>query len=416
MGGVAGPTLAQLASTNVGTSMLGPKPTVTTGVAYTATGMPYTTHTATPEYDHGKGPMAAAPGGGGGRGAAGPRGYMQLANEYISMGWSQEAAIGTMTQLGTAAQMRGTERMKAPEAANKQLEEVMARAIKKGFDRDVVSLFGEGVAKTMSESAFAGGGAVGGFSERLQVLMAGLDKNATMRDIQDAGAARAGLTQLGQQNPYFNMLGVSSALGSLGSGASGMQLRLGSMASFDELIGGTPALEAAGISKDQRMGIARRRASSYRGHFGLGKDASIKEMALKMYADNPDKFPTYQIAEQAAKQMKAIESGVFDQDSEQVIKDTMAARKGLKHGDAAMSVFATQAKFLASIGVIEQKEVQPLIKESMKTGKFEEAFKAFTEQRAAATGEFTQGNQYVVQVMSGPIKKGQGPGSVEVTK
>jgi len=340
----------------------------------------------------------------------GSRGYMQLANEFMRMGVSQEAAMGTLTGLGAGAQALGTSRMQAPEAANKQLEEVFARGIKKGFDKDVTSKFSEALGKTMAESAFGVGGATGGYSERLQALMAGLGPDSTMRDVQNAAQAQGAINQLTQSNPYINMVQTAAGIKAIGPGGSGLAARALQMSSMQELMGGNKFLEAAGVTEEQRMATMRDTAGGILGTFaGGGKNMTLDQRAAAITANTGVSFD---VARQMVGMLELEQKGVFEKPITLDPKD----KKKFRHGDLAESVFATQAQTIVAAMGFEKDELAPLIKSMQKEGDVKKGLDEFMKTREGATGEFTQGNQYVVQVMSGPIKKGQAPGSVGATK
>lgn len=324
----------------------------------------------------------------------GSRGYMQLANDFMRMGISQEAAMGTLTGLGAGAQAQGTGRMQAPEVAAKQLEEVMARGIKKGFDKDVTSKFSEALGKTMAESAFGVGGAVGGYSERLQSLMAGLGPNASMRDIQAAGQGKAAIDQMTQQNQYVNMIQTAAGIRAIGPQGGGLKGRAMQMSTQDDMMGGSDLLTAVGVTPAERMSRLKETAKGTLATFD-GKTKAERAAQLLMSGNAPN----MEAATQMVSMLELQASGVFDEP----VALTDKQRKGMKKGDLAESVFATQAKAIVEGLNLEKTEVAPLIKAMQKEGSIGEGLKEFLKNREMATGDFQKGNQYVVQVMSGPM-------------
>jgi hypothetical protein len=421
-GGGSGMTATQMAAVDVGASMLGPKPTIRTDIASSATGMLYATATAVPEYGHAAGPMSAADTAalngftGAKRGAGGIRGYQQLTNDFMMMGFSQEAAMGSLANLGAAAQARGTGRLQAPEVAGKQLEEIFARGTQKAFDRDVISKFSEAIGKTMAESAFGPGGATGGYSQRLEVLMAGLDKNSTLRDVRNAGAARQAIDDVFQENQYFNMIAVSAGIKALQGepgGGSGLQLRVLQRATNAELLGGTPGMTAAGVTEQQRMTALRGRNDAFLAIAGLAAggrkpgetEAAYRDRQAAALGDFTGE--SFDVNQQVVRMLELERKGVFA--PAPVLSEEERANLKKKGGDLASSVFRTQAEVIAEVFGFEKKQVAPLIKQMEKEGGVKAGLEAFLKDKEMATGQFTPGNEYVVQVIRGPLKKGASP-------
>lgn len=343
-------------------------------------------------------------------------GYMQLANDFMMMGFSQEAAMGSLANLGAAAQARGTGRLQAPEVAGKQLEEIFARGTQKAFDRDVISKFSEAIGKTMAESAFGPGGATGGYSQRLEVLMAGLDKNSTLRDVRNAGAARQAIDDVFQENQYFNMIAVSAGIKALQGepgGGSGLQLRKLQKATNAELLGGTPEMTAAGVTEQQRMTALRVRNDAILAHAGLAAggrkpgetEAAYRDRQAAALGDFTGE--SFDVNQQVVRMLELERKGVFA--PAPVLSEEERAKLKKKGGDLASSVFRTQAEVIAEVFGFEKKQVAPLIKQMEKEGGVKAGLDAFLKDKEMATGQFTPGNEYVVQVIRGPLKKGASP-------
>jgi len=343
--------------------------------------------------------------------AASAPGYMKFTNDLMRMGWSQGAAAGSLTGLGEAAIMSKTldEGKNAPQTAYRQLMEVFARGTEKGFTSDkTLSLFSEAIAKGMAESAFGVGGAVGGYSQRLESLTAGLGTNvlgreATMRDVQSAMQAQSAINQLTQQNPYMNMVQTAAGIKAIGPGGSGLAARALQMSSMQDLMGGNEFLTAAGVTKEQRMATMRDTAGGILGTFARGgKDMTLLERAA---AINANTGVGMDVAKQMVGMLEFQRSGAFTKAKEL----SPAAIKSMQYGDFAESVAGLEAKGIFKALGMGEKELREFHKRAQKTGEYDKAFDELMQNRAMATGEFKAGNQYVVQVMSGPLKQGQTP-------
>jgi hypothetical protein len=337
-------------------------------------------------------------------------GYMDYANRLMRMGFSQSAAIGSLTGLGEAAIMSGgiQKGETAPSVAYRQLMEVFARGTEKGFQSEkTLALFSEAIAKGMNESAFGVGGAVGGFGQRLEAYTSGLGFNAlgreaTMRDVQNAAQAQGALNQLTQQNPYINMLQTASAMKALGPGGSGLAARALQMSSMSDLLGGNEFLTAAGVTSQQRMETLQNTAGGILSTYARGGgQMSLEQKAAAITANTGYSMD---VSRQMVAMLEFNKAGVFTKARELNPEEI----KKMQYGDFAESLVGNQAKaILRFLGKGGEEDIRELYRQVQKEGGFEKGLEKFMQNVPMATGEFQPGNQYVVQVMSGPLQKGR---------
>jgi hypothetical protein len=366
-------------------------------------------------------------------------GYMALTNRLMKMGFSESAAAGSLTGLGQAAVMGGTESREAPEVANRQIIDIFARGTEKGFTSDkTLALFSEAIAKGMSEAAVGAGGALGGYSDRLQTMFAGLGTNAlgretTMRDVQSALAGRQALDNLAQNNSYFQMQATSAALKALGGDVGGLELQTAAGSTLSDLLGGSEALDIAGVTAEQRREMLQERAGGIMGAVtSPGVAGKIEDRAKRIFEENLRKNPNSKytmdqaraqaeidvrglafaqhqgvgldVGKQAAAQLSFMQAGVFTR-AKEFSKDQIQA---MSHSDFAASVFGVEGMALLK-ALKGEKEISKFFSETIKEGNLDKTMDALLQNRTMATGEFAAGNQYVVQVIRGPLKKGGPP-------